>query len=405
MNIFQSLIDHLDEKQFIRSPSTRTTHDDLDFAQALSDAFSEPLDYPTFEQSIFPGDQLAIVIQAGLPAAGAVLDQTLIQLEKMEFSLDDLVVVISQQSAAEFGFSSAEISESVSSNAENPTPNLSKPINGRNVWFHIHNHHNQAELAYIAANESGEPIYLSRRLVDADVILPIGFCTAADEDFGENCLYPEFSSIDTKRRFQQGDLSSSQMRDEVRLANDTAGTFSAVQIINGPGNSIENVIFGDRNEVLKQSQEQTNKLWHVDIPQKVDAVVATVETTVGKTSWDDFLRAVIVANRLAAKETPIIVWTQLDHTPKGNMRKAMLAQFGSAVRNLSPEHKQLSEILREHPIYLHSNLTADDVEELGLGCIENAAQVNRICSGFETCLLLRDAHKCSVEDTGRVSVM
>jgi len=399
MNIRQSLLDHLDPDFFIGPSGQQPTQDSLDLGRSIDQAFAAPLNYPPFEQSIFPGDKLAIALQSGLPAANSILQQMILQLEKMAFSLDDLIVVISSQSAEQFGFTKTEIANAIDPQLEALTPDHAKLIEGRLVAFHIHNPENQVELSYLAANEGGQPVYLSRRLVDADVIIPIGFSTPSGAtDLG--CLYPEFSSAETKQRFHSGEMNSAQIQDEVRLANDTAGSFSAVQLVSGPGQSLQQVFFGMREEVCQLAQQETRRLWEVEASIAAPAVVATIESTLGKPDWDDFVRALLAAHQLAESTAPLIVWSSIQQSPTKGIRSALLAPFQENPTNkLSVELNQLSDILRDHPVYLHAELSRDEVESLGLGYLEDAQQIRRICHSLDHCLILRDAHRCQIKGT------
>jgi hypothetical protein len=398
MDIRQSLLQHLDLKLF-NSPGTKQDSPEiLELNQAFELAFSAPVDYPSLDRSIFPGDRLAVVLQAGLPAAREVLHEILLHLEKIDFSLEDLVVVINPQSAKEFGFSKEEVQEAMQSQAESLTPNRLKSIADRPIAFHIHNPDNQTELAYLAANEEGDPVYLSRRLVDADVILPVGISVAGNEKRAMDCLYPDFSSTATRQRFQAGEMSIEQQRAEIRLANDAVGSFSTIQLVSGPGRIMQRVLFGLRDEVWSEAQQLSDRLWEIEKPEQARAIVATIETTTGQTDWDDIVQALLTAHQFADPAAPLIVWSEIERLPHKSLRNALMTTFEDSPKHkLTPAMRQLCDVLREHPVYLHAGLSRDEVEGLGLGYLEDARQIKRICDSLDHCLLLRDAHRCRMK--------
>lgn len=399
MDISQSLLKHLDPTLFKTPKNQAECLKTFELERAFDLAFSSPLDFPRLDQAIFPGDRLAIVLQTGLPSAEEVLHQILMQLEKVDFSLEDLVVVISRQSAVQLGLSKTEIEAAFHAQAGPISGSCLKTVAGREIAIHIHDPDNQTELAYLAANEEGNPVYLSRRLVDADVILPVGFSVGSNTKPSMDCLYPEFSSSVTHQRFQTGEMSAEQQRAEIRLANDALGSFSAIQLVGGPGKTLQTVLFGLRDEVWNEAQQQTAQLWEIEKPAEAHAIVATIETTTGQPEWDDIVQALLTAHQFADPTAPLIIWSDLRRMPPNSLRKALMNSFEDQPnRKLTSEMKQLREVLRDHPVYLHAELSRDEVEELGLGYLEDARQIRRICHSLDRCLLLRDAHRCRIKN-------
>jgi hypothetical protein len=249
-------------------------------------------------------------------------------------------------------------------------------------------------MSYLAANEAGEPIYLNRQLVDADVVLPIGFPSSSDVPANRDCLYPDFSSVEVRDRFDSGEMTTRAQSNEIELANDTLGSFFSIQVVHGPGGKIEKIVTGARESVLRVARNAADEVWKYSGPKNSLVTLATIETVSNRTTWDDFVRAVLMAGQVSDNEAPIIIWSDLEGKPTRQIRQALMAQFdANSSRKLPVELRQLAGTVQEHPIYLHSKLSRDEVESLGLGYVDSVAEVQRIAEPCGMGIVLRDAHK------------
>jgi hypothetical protein len=393
----QNVLDSLMQSKFTMKSAALDEEKSADLEIQLNQALDHPLDYPPLRASVFQGDRVAIALQTGIPRAAELLSMLLKQLFQAGIQLQDLTVVIHPESAAEFGFSTAEI-ESASRSNETEAPQVfTKSIDRKEIAFQIHKSSCKTCVSYLAANEAGHPIYMNRQLVDADVILPIGFPTPGEEKWVQDCLYPNFSSLEVKDRFASGEMSSRAQSQEIQLANDTLGSFFSIQVVHGPGGKIEKIFSGARDSVQQEALRVAEAVWKYHGPTDSSVTLATIETTTGKATWDDFIRAVIMAGQISVNAAPIVVWSELEGKPSRQIRDALLTQFDEGTsRKLSPGLKRLIGIIQEHPVYLHSKLARNDVEALGLGYVDSAAEVNRIAESCQQGVILRDAHKYQI---------
>ena len=99
----------------------------------------------------------------------------------------------------------------VSNGAEHPCRLVEKPLD-RQIPTVVHDPCDRAGLAYLAADDNGEPIMLNRLLTDADVVLPIGCMQGAGSGgyFGIHTpLFPAFSDQTAVARFRRLDALGS----------------------------------------------------------------------------------------------------------------------------------------------------------------------------------------------------
>ena len=58
--------------------------------------------------------------------------------------------------------------------------------------------------------------------------------------------------------------------------------------------------------------------------------------------------------------------------------------------------RHVAAIVNERPVFLKCGLKQNDVEELGLGFIQDAKEIVRVSDSKKSGLLIRDAHKCQI---------
>ena len=370
----------------------------------LKSSLDNPLFYPAADQWLFPGDSLAILLQSNLLQAPKVIQSFLQYVGEQRIDSDDIVIVISPQMADQFGITAQQLKQSASEVANAMPPALIQvEVGDQKISFQVHDPANSYGLAYLAANEAGEPVHVNRLLADADVVVPIGCPTPGDQQ-RYDCLYPDFGSAQRLEKFKAKYGTINQRQQEIELANDNLGTFFSVEIVTGPGGQIAAVFAGARKDVFEHSKQLADELWTVNFVPGCQTVLATVEEPGRQQTWDDFADAVINAANLSNGSGPITVWTTIDQPADRNTRKALMAQFDdSIIAKLSVRQRSLASIVSERPIFLKSELSQSQTEELGLGYIESANDVESVLAKFDSGVLLRDAHRCRIDQTQTAS--
>ncbi|MDG1875047.1 MAG: hypothetical protein P8J27_14120, partial [Mariniblastus sp.] len=214
-------------------------------------------------------------------------------------------------------------------------------------------------------------------------------------------IYPDFSNETTQSRLIKGQSSFVSRWQEIELANDSLGSFFTIQVVCGPGETIQHIFAGSRKEVTKLARDATNKLWAFDWEQEeVEAVVATIESAADDQGWDDFAKALITASKLSGSNGPVVIWSEISTQPDRNTRKALMSQFEEGIsKKLTKSMQHVAAIVNERPVFLRSRLKRNSVEELGVGFIESAEEIQRICESYQSAVLIRDAHRCQLQSS------
>ncbi len=358
-------------------------------------AISSPVEGLPLSQSVFAGDSVTIVLQPEIPQAKSLLDIAIRALLDAEVESTDISVVIDERTAATLGLSTEELKFK-----EQDYPVVES---FHSVQFVIHDLSDPQAVAYLAANQEGLPVMVSRPVFDADVVLPIGFPTPDLQHAGcvsrlDNSIYPAFSTDETRERFLEN-ASPIELAGETRMANDHLGVLNSIQVVPGVGDSISHVLFGERNRVAEKAQSSFANAWRMSAVPSADLVVATIESQSLEQTWSDFSRALQVADELAPGEFPIVVWSAISRQPGTEMLRAFMAPFEDELESSKkmPQHLlAFSEILNRRGVFFHGGLGQQPVEKLGLGYVSNAADVSRMIADATHGLLVRDAHRCLI---------
>lgn len=337
-----------------------------DLAAALKKSLSNPVDYPPIEQSLFAGDQIAIALQADLPNPVAITQALVDQLSGMDF-----VIVCSPNTASML----ADLGE----------------VNGKLV---VHDPTDENGLAMIGIDDKAAPVYVNRMLSDADVVIPIG-AVAGPNETNTDCVYPYFSGMADRESFDA--RSPAKRESQICLANNQLGTFWGIQLVHGPGDKIYEIISGELGTATYNARKVMEELWQVHTSGDADLVVATIESSELQQNWDQFCAAVVSADQVAKSNAPIVICSEISATPSAKVQAALTQQFESHKKvKLNPIQKQVANIATERTLFLQSKLSAGKTEELGLGCVSSAKELQRLIDQHESGVLLRDAHRCNL---------
>lgn len=366
-------IDLSDEK-FARPQQSNAPTPDL--FELLENSFEKPLDFPRFRESVFPGDKVVVVLHAELPRPQMIVRAIAKYLSTTEIDPEDVSYV-----------SSVAIEDD-----GNDCPQI-----------HVHDPNDEQAVAYIAANLEGQPVLVNRVLFDADVVLPVCSATSVADKIAD-CIYPQFSSSETKLRYRDEKNSANSRALEIEAANNGLGVFQSLQIVSSPGCNIGAAFFGRSDLTLQAAIEKSEALWSIERTDKSDLVVATIESPSSLQKWEHIFQAIITANRAATNCDNLVVLCELAEKPNKRVQAMLQLQFemdpdavNRVLKKASDSEKEVAEILRDKTVYLKSRLGESVVEGLGIGYIKSDEELQRLLDRFESAVLLRDAQFCRVQ--------
>ena len=289
---------------------------------------------------------------------------------------------------------------------------MEKPLD-RQIPTVVHDPSDRAGLAYLAADDHGEPIMLNRLLTDADVVLPIGCLQGAGSSgyFGIHTpLFPAFSDQTAVARFRRLDALGSNgpcKRDlsaEVDQVAWLLGVNFTIQLVPAAGDGILHVVAGQSDAVRRRGRQLYDAAWSWTVARRASLVVAAIEGGHAQQTWDNFGRALDTARTLVEDGGAIAVCCELAAGPGPAVQHLAAARSRqSALRQIRKERPadalpaaQLARALDQDKVYLLSRLDPSLVEELDMIPLVDGGELTRLVRQHRSCILLGNAPRAQV---------
>jgi lactate racemase len=358
---------------------------------ATKAALGEPIDYPTLAQSTTPVDRVVIALDPSAPQIEQVTAAVLQVLFGTGIDPDGITIL---QAKAD-------------DKASNPC-RLVASAKRKRITMLVHDPNDRRQLAYLAADETGEAIMVNRALHEADVILPIG-CIHGDETAGyygiHSAVYPTFSDTKTLQRYRG--LASlngrgARRRELTAQVDHVAmllGVFFTIQIVPGGGGQILHVLAGQSDSVRRRGRELYHVAWDCPVSSRASLVVAGIGGGDNQQTWENLGQALQVAGRFVEEGGAVAVCCDL----AGKLGPAMqlfscTSPHETALRHIGKERPvdalpaaQLAQALDRTKVYLLSRLDPSDVEDLDMIPIGDAEELSRLAKQHSSCVLLSNA--------------
>jgi nickel-dependent lactate racemase len=368
-----------------------------DPAQAVRDALEKPLEFPALRQALTPDDHVTVVVDHRLPC-----------LPKM---LEGIIGYLVQAGIAE-----EAITLLYHSRPDSAAAGLHARSSFPQVRAEVHEPGNRKMLSYLATTKKGRRIYLNRSAVDADQLVVLarrGYDPLLGYSGSVGAIYPALSDEETCRQLWSG-LSNAApgiapwpVRQEAGEVAWLLGAPFIIQVIEGSGEEIIHVL-GGLADTSKQGEELLNSRWRVTVNQAADIVIASLAGDPQRHGFAEIAKGLACAARVVKPEGRILLLSQA---------RPPLGKGGELLRQAGEPEQALALLRDENPpdmeaafqwasavdqatVYLLSGLPQATAEELFTVPFKNAAEINNLLKGNESCLFLADAHKTmAVVDT------
>jgi nickel-dependent lactate racemase len=373
-------------------------------------ALANPIDFPDLRRTFVPGDRVVIVLDLGTPAVQTVLAELWPVLEEAGVSAEAVTLLQPATWQSE----------------ESPDPRgLLPPDVQKLMTVKRHDPTLMESCTYLASTASGDRIYLSRELVDADVAVCIG---PAEYDpvlgYRGTCssLYPGLSDVEAIRKtFGLGhdELEPDDPRPLRQTADEIGwllGIQLAITVIPGVSGGVQNVLVGQSESVMGQARTRLQENWRVELEERAELVLVSVDEDASGHGWPQLAAALETARRLVEREGRIVVLTELDMPATfpgdGSQAppppRAAISPGLELLRNARTPREALQPIRRQMTpdmivatqiaravdwanVSLLSRLDPNLVEDLFMVPLESEEEVRRLLSGDETTAIIESA--------------
>ncbi|QDT06470.1 hypothetical protein K227x_48800 [Rubripirellula lacrimiformis] len=421
---FSDTIDALTSNQVWRYASVPDgNHPDV--AAATYAALQTPTDFPPLSAAVVAGDRVTLAVDPNVPQIGEVIRGVVRALS--ETDADGVDVVLWDEA-------SDETIEAIRSEMV-PTSRIVR-----------HRSNDRRQLSYLAADESAEPIYLNRLLVDADFVLPImaGRPSVPSRPRDLTGVYPWLADSAARTRYRDSPPSAAE--ENARMAAETTwllGVQIMLCVSPSADGAVHQVTAGTIESVAKTLHQ--DEATEADFPPPAPLIVASLDGGPQQQTWANAARAARAAMDHVLPGGTIVLWTDITDLPSGAMSpdpaadddfddeddddpprddddrdrkeldneddeadpstetdsddddpafpsstKAMEGDFPDWDPSVSVS-RLLADITAEHRLLIHARLDDAMIESLGAGAIADRAGLGRLSSGFDGCGVIRAA--------------
>ena len=293
-------------------PPGATAQQVSDLEAAIRQALEGPLGLPALSECLTGDDTVVLAIRRGTPCSDQIIS-TVVQVVLDRLTPSQPVTILRTEADAA---------------AERADPRrLLRPEHARRVIIKTHQARNSEDLAYLARFEDGRVLRLNRSLVEADVVIPIGWTQSRGtwnrySAFG--AIFPAFADHTAQQRHwrevvervryrklkRAGKVRNSLFRAASSLSREAdwlLGTLFALEAVPGPLGRVLRVMAGDVHRVAKESREEFLRQWGLPVERRSDVVIAGVDHNPAHSAWENLAQAAWAAARLVNPRGQIIL--------------------------------------------------------------------------------------------------
>lgn len=358
-----------------------------DATHLVTEAIHDPGHGPPLSAHVVPGDRVVVAIAGGIPQPDAVCTAVAACLHSAGVSPDDIAILRATPLTPDHG---GPMGDMIGSELFDPTV--------------------ESATAYLAADADARPLYLARRLVDADVVVAIGgfgWDAAIGGRSPEGELWPSFGREENRRQLlvdvaRRGRAALVDWRSSLHDITWQLGVCASLRLVAGRQGSLHAATFGLPEETTRLAKDVA-AAWRPTVDEPADLTVATLAP--GSTTLTAAIRAIAAAARVthpagticlvgAVHEQPGIVLTRWRQGVAllPLVREALAARDQPLVID-ALQTRQLARALGERRLVLQCGLEEAVVEDLGFGHASSLAVVERLAHRADHVVVLHEADR------------
>jgi len=364
----------------------------VDIPQAVADALGNPIDFPSIDLALVPGDCIAIAVHESVPQPEPIVKAIVEWLLSKHPASDPSIRVVlapGNESLAEqlnnwlatrWPVSELEGDYSADKSSENAIAESTPSHSLQRVL--CHDPDDQQNLEYIAATDQSEAIYLNRELVEADFVIPIYRWLEPKDPRGHDpyVVLPAFGDRATQARYAKSWLQEHEPARGTHKKASESGWLAGIQyaigavanqegliamLVGGAPESVDKVCSEGVHTAPNPTETHTQQNFELVVVELVDPLRVPSWTQVASAAWSAQRwlspagRIVVVATSLA-EVTPGIGALASDD-PDEELQQTLLTSslqdaYAAAV---------LRDIQSRRSVYVQSQVDPELLESLG----------------------------------------
>lgn len=377
----------------------------VDIPQAVADALGNPIDFPSIDLALVPGDCIAIAVHESVPQpepiVKAIVEWLLSKHPASDLSIrvvlapgnESLAEQLNNWLATRWPVSELEGDYSADKSSENAIAESTPSHSLQRVL--CHDPDDQQNLEYIAATDQSEAIYLNRELVEADFVIPIYRWLEPKDPRGHDpyVVLPAFGDRATQARYAKSWLREHEPARGTHKKASESGWLAGIQyaigavanqegllamLVGGAPESVDKVCSEGVHTAPNPTETHTQQNFELVVVELVDPLRVPSWTQVASAAWSAQRwlspagRIVVVATSLA-EVTPGIGALASDD-PDEELQQTLLTSslqdaYAAAV---------LRDIQSRRSVYVQSQVDPELLESLGFASIRDPSELERL---------------------------
>lgn len=211
--------------------------------QLIAAAIAKPVNFPHLSQVAYPGDQVVVAPDAFVVTRPKLLADFVSEIIAVGLAPADVTVLMPETEQKMY---------------EKPFRDALPKECRENVEVFAHKPYEPQGLAMLAVAKDDSPIMLNRKLVEADVVIPIERYEAQPGMgyFGmQSVIYPRFADTETQKRFLFSETKKNREKIQAELVAEVLeiayflGAMLTIQILADFQDEITRILVGEAKEI------------------------------------------------------------------------------------------------------------------------------------------------------------
>lgn len=357
----------------------------------LPEGLAAPIDFPSLDQMVLPGDSLVLAVESTVPCCEEIAALTAQWFVEQGSQIEHIAVVIADGDAA--------VQEKVQLAITN--------LLGKSIPVEVHDPDDSDRLAYLGANFDAEPIYINRTVFDADVVVPIQRARADGslDDFGSFSMFPLLSDRQTIGHFYRlGSLCKSNGRKKLRAWAEEAaactGFMTTIQVVPAGGNSVAAFAVGTSRSADQLGRQVMNELWGNQAQVTEAELVLALLDGGANQNWRGIARALWNAEHQSRPGGAIVICTDADLIIGRSLARLQAVEeteesLPQKISNDASDDAIAAALLQmvseSRHVYLISQTPKERLEGIGVGVIDNETELKHLVAQFSSVSVIESA--------------
>lgn len=317
--------------------------------ELLRDALAHPvgLNVP-LRQAFTPDDHVAVVLDERVPHLNELLAELFAELQAGQVPLSAVTVILPPTASEKW------------------VDDLPDELG--DIHVEVHNPTDVKKVAFLGMSTSGRKVYLNRTLVEADFVIVLTgrrFSEWGGYEGAEAALFPALSNAETLG----GVSTAASRKEEADGVAFQLGTPFFVQVIEGPGDSVAEVVAG-LGSATADGRKRQKARWGCRVKEKAELVIVGT----GPVSEAEFAVAVANGRKCLADGGRLVILTD-------------------AADRVVAEKSPWGE---DEQVFVASGWGEETLENLGVIRLGSERELARLIAAAERVIVLPDAYKMKV---------